>query len=206
MYIRYIKRIFDFIAALFGILILSPLFLLIAIWVKLDSKGPVFYKQCRVGQNNKFFWILKFRSMSINAENGGVLTVGSRDPRVTRSGYYLRKCKLDELPQLINVLVGEMSIVGPRPETEQYIRSYPKEQMELILSLKPGITDIASIRYRHENDILKEAEDPHQLYTERILPNKIRYKLLYVKECSFILDLKIIFWTLYEVLFNREEE
>ncbi len=194
-----IKRIFDIVFSAFGLIVLSPLFLIIAIWIKLDSKGPVFYKQVRVGKNSKDFQIIKFRSMQINAEKGRLITIGQRDPRITSSGYYIRKYKLDELPQLINVLKGEMSFVGPRPEVRKYVALYNTEQQK-VLSVQPGITDIASIKYKNENELLATAADPDKTYIEKIMPDKLKYNLEYIEQQSFLFDLKIIFKTLKEVV------
>ena len=146
-------RFFDFILSLVGLVVLAPIFIVLAIWIKIDSKGPVFYKQVRVGQNGIDFGLFKFRSMVVDADKKGLITVGGRDPRITRSGYFIRKYKLDELPQLINVLLGDMSLVGPRPEVRKYVELYTDEQQK-VLSVKPGITDYASIEYMDENEIL----------------------------------------------------
>ena len=147
------KRLFDIIASGIGLLLLCPLFLIIGIWIKLDSSGPIFYRQVRVGRYNQDFRIFKFRSMRTDADKGSLVTIGGRDPRITRSGYFIRKFKIDELPQLINVFVGDMSIVGPRPEVRHYVNYWTKEQMH-VLDVRPGITDPASIRYRNENELL----------------------------------------------------
>lgn len=194
-----LKRLFDIISSAIGLILLSPVFLFVFIWIKLDSKGPVFYKQVRVGKNGKDFKILKFRSMRQNADKGSLITIGGRDPRVTRSGYYIRKYKLDELPQLINVLKGDMSIVGPRPEVRRYVDLYTKEQLR-VLTVKPGITDIASIKYRNENEILEKAEDPNKVYIETIMPDKLKYNLEYIDKQSFLFDIKLIIKTFKEVI------
>ena len=152
-------RFFDFLFTILGLIILSPLFLIVAIWIKLDSNGPVFYKQTRVGRNNKDFKLLKFRSMVTDADTKGLITVGGRDPRVTQSGYFIRKYKLDELPQLINVLIGDMTLVVPRPEVRKYVAMYNGPQRK-VLSMKPGITDYASIEYVEAKEILGMAEKP----------------------------------------------
>ncbi len=193
------KRVFDIIASGLGLLILSPLFLVIAVWVKLDSPGPVFYKQVRVGRNNKDFYLYKFRSMRVGSDKKGLITVGGRDPRVTRSGYYIRKYKLDEFPQLINVFKGDMSLVGPRPEVRKYVDLYTPEQMH-VLEVRPGITDLASIRYRNENELLEQAADPEQYYRDVVMQDKLRINLEYVAGHSFIKDLKIIFMTFKAVV------
>ncbi|RRJ89571.1 sugar transferase [Paenimyroides tangerinum] len=193
------KRIFDIVSSGIGLLFLSPIFLFLAIWIKMDSKGPVFYKQVRVGKNNKDFKIFKFRSMRMGADKLGLITVGGRDPRVTNSGYYIRKYKLDELPQLINVFIGDMSVVGPRPEVRKYVDLYTKDQRK-VLTVKPGITDIASIKYRNENELLEKADDPDKMYIEVIMPDKLKYNLEYIDKQSFFFDLKLIFWTFKEII------
>ena len=148
------KRLFDIIASGMGLLILSPILIVIAIWIKLDSPGPVFYRQVRVGRNNKDFRICKFRSMRVGSDKGSLVTIGGRDPRITKSGYFIRKFKIDELPQLINVFIGDMSLVGPRPEVRHYVNYWTTEQMH-VLDVRPGITDPASIRFRNENELLE---------------------------------------------------
>lgn len=193
------KRLFDIISSGCGLIVLSPIFIVIAIWVKLDSKGPVFYRQIRVGKDNKDFRLFKFRSMKIGADRQGLITVGGRDPRVTRSGYYIRKYKLDELPQLINVFIGDMSVVGPRPEVRKYVDLYTPEQMR-VLSVRPGITDLASIRYRNENELLETVDEPETYYREVIMQDKLKINLEYVDNRSFWGDIKLIFATLYAVV------
>lgn len=190
------KRIFDLLASGFGLLVLSPVFLLIVLSIKLDSPGPVFFRQERVGRFGTVFRIHKFRTMVADAEKKGLqITVGA-DARVTRTGAVLRKYKLDELAQLIDVFIGDMSLVGPRPEVPKYVDYYPAESRNIILSVKPGITDWASIEYKDENEILGRASDPHKAYIEEVLPIKIGYYLDYVKNRSLIGDIKIIFATL----------
>ncbi|MGM7552403.1 sugar transferase [Myroides odoratimimus] len=193
------KRIFDIVSSGIGLIFLSPIFLFLAIWIKIDSKGPVFYKQVRVGKNGKDFKIFKFRSMRQDSDKQGLITVGGRDPRVTNSGYYIRKYKLDEFPQLINVFVGDMSVVGPRPEVRKYVDLYNKEQLR-VLSVRPGITDIASIKYRNENELLEKAIDPDKTYIEEIMPDKLNYNLEYIDKASFTYDLKLIFMTFKEIV------
>lgn len=193
------KRIFDVTASGLGLLLLSPLFLIVAIWIKLDSPGPVFYRQTRVGRYNKDFRLLKFRSMRIGSDKKGLITVGGRDPRVTRSGYYIRKYKLDELPQLINVFKGDMSLVGPRPEVRKYVDLYTPEQLH-VLDVRPGITDMASIRYRNENELLEQAADPEQFYRDTVMQDKLRINLEYVSDHSFFKDIKIILMTFKAVV------
>ena len=193
------KRLFDILASFIGLIIISPVFLILGIWIKLDSKGPVFYKQIRVGRGNKDFFLYKFRSMRVGADKDGLITVGGRDPRVTRSGYYIRKYKLDEFPQLINVLKGDMSLVGPRPEVRKYVEMYTPEQMH-VLDVRPGITDLASIRYRNENELLEKAEDPDKYYIEVIMQDKLRINLEYIKNHSFLYDIKLIFGTFWAII------
>lgn len=193
------KRIFDVTASGLGLLILSPLFLIVAIWIKLDSPGPVFYRQTRVGRNNKDFRLFKFRSMHVGSDKKGLITVGGRDPRVTRSGYWIRKYKLDELPQLINVFKGDMSLVGPRPEVRKYVDLYTPEQLH-VLDVRPGITDMASIRYRNENELLEQTADPEQFYRDTVMQDKLRINLEYVSDHSFFKDIKIILMTFKAVV------
>jgi lipopolysaccharide/colanic/teichoic acid biosynthesis glycosyltransferase len=198
----YMKRLFDIVASGLGLIVLSPLFLVLAIWIKLDSKGPVFYRQVRVGLNNKDFRIFKFRSMRVGADKGSLVTIGGRDPRVTRSGYWIRKFKLDELPQLINVFVGDMSLVGPRPEVRHYVDYYTPEQMH-VLDVRPGITDPASIKFRNENELMEKAEDPEKYYIEVIMQEKIRLYLEYVNHHSFLGDIGLIFKTFWTIIKDR---
>ncbi len=193
------KRLFDITASGLGLLVLSPLFLILAVWIKLDSPGPVFYRQVRVGRGNKDFRLFKFRSMRVGSDKKGLITVGGHDPRVTRSGYYIRKYKLDELPQLINVFIGDMSLVGPRPEVRKYVDLYTPEQLH-VLDVRPGITDMASIRYRNENELLEQAADPEQYYRDVVMQDKLRINLEYIADHSFIKDLKIIFMTFKAVV------
>ncbi|MET0982200.1 MAG: sugar transferase [Telluria sp.] len=189
------KRAFDLCAAALGVLLLSPLLAAIALWIRLDSTGPALFRQVRVGRYGIPFDILKFRTMSVQAGPQRLLTVG-RDPRITRAGQFLRKYKLDELPQLFNVLNGTMSLVGPRPEVARYVACYPPRERELVLSVKPGVTDWASILYKDENAILGQALDPEQAYIDTILPAKLAYYVRYVHERSFWVDLRIIVRTL----------
>ena len=194
-----IKRLFDFIASLIGIFLLSPCLILVAIWIKLDSEGPVFFRQVRVGLNGMSFEIHKFRTMRVNAELDGKLTVGE-DKRITNIGSFLRKYKLDELPQLLDVLIGKMSLVGPRPEVQEFIDVYPESVRDKILSVKPGVTDLASIEMVDENEILGQYKDARQAYIDLILPVKQKHYLEYVDAQSFWLDLKIIFLTVYKII------
>ena len=192
-------RFFDFILSLVGLVVLAPIFIVLAIWIKIDSKGPVFDKQVRVGQNGIDFGLFKFRSMVVDADKKGLITVGGRDPRITRSGYFIRKYKLDELPQLINVLLGDMSLVGPRPEVRKYVDLYTDEQQK-VLSVKPGITDYASIEYMDENEILGKSSDPEKTYIEEIMPEKIKYNMKYIQNKNVSEYFKIIFLTLLKIV------
>ncbi|MBK9638752.1 MAG: sugar transferase [Bacteroidetes bacterium] len=193
------KRLFDLLVSLMMSVLLSPLLLVLALAVKFSSKGPAFYMQERIGKNEKPFRIFKFRTMFLDADKKGLLTVGGRDPRVTPVGYFLRKYKLDELPQLFNVVLGEMSLVGPRPEVKRYVDMYSVEQRK-VLEVKPGITDYASIEYSNENELLGKAEDPEKMYVEEIMPAKLKLNLKYVEEKSFFVDLKIIFRTVLKIV------
>ena len=194
-----LKRLFDVVASGCGLLVLSPLFLLLAVWIKLDSAGPVFYRQTRVGRHNRDFQLYKFRSMRVGADRQGLITVGGHDPRVTRSGYFIRKYKLDELPQLINVILGDMSLVGPRPEVRKYVDLYTPEQMH-VLDVRPGITSLASIRYRNENDTLAQADDPDRCYIKQVMPDKLAIDLEYIARHSFWFDIRLIFKTFKEII------
>lgn len=193
------KRIFDILVSGIGLILLSPLLLIVAIWIKLDSHGPVFYRQVRVGRHNKDFRIFKFRSMRIGSDKGSLVTIGGRDPRITRSGYFIRTFKIDELPQLINVLIGDMSLVGPRPEVRHYVNYWTPQQMHA-LDVRPGITDPASIKYRNENELLAQAEDPEKYYIEVIMQEKIKLYLDYAKNSSFWYDIKLIFQTFWVII------
>jgi len=191
-------RFFDILFSSLGLIILSPLFLILAVWIKLDSKGPIFYKQLRVGKNDRDFYLLKFRTMVVDADKNGLITVGERDPRVTRAGYFFRKYKLDELPQLVNVLQGNMSLVGPRPEVRKYVEMYTPEQRK-VLSVKPGLTDYASILYIDENKVLAKSDDPERTYIDIIIPEKIRYNIKYIEHQSVKEYFKIIFLTISRI-------
>ncbi len=188
------KRIFDFTAALLGLILLAPLFALVALWIKIDSRGPVFFLQQRVGKRGVPFNIVKFRTMREDAGESQ-LTLG-HDKRITKAGKFLRQYKLDEFPQLFNVLNGTMSLVGPRPEVPRYVACYPPEVRAVVLSVLPGITDWASIYYKEENSLLGRSANPEQAYLETILPVKLKYNLRYVHERSFWNDIRIIFTTL----------
>lgn len=194
-----IKRIFDIFISLVGLIILGPFFVLIAAWVKLDTQGPVFFRQIRVGKNGREFRIHKFRTMVNDAENKGEkITVGN-DKRITKSGKFLRKHKLDELPQLLDVLYGDMSLVGPRPEVPEYMNVYPNDLRHKVLSVKPGITDQASIEMKDENQLLSRYADPKKAYIEEILPIKQKYYLSYVENRNLLLDIQIILKTIYQI-------
>ncbi len=188
------KRIFDLFAALAGIVLLTPMFLVLAVWIKLDSRGPVFFRQQRVGRNGQLFNIIKFRTMH-DGDHEALLTIGN-DRRITQAGKFLRRHKLDEFPQLFNVVAGSMSLVGPRPEVPRYVDCYPPEVRSVVLSVTPGITDWASIYYKEENSLLSRSSNPEQAYLDTILPAKLKYNVRYVHERSFWNDIRIIFTTL----------
>lgn len=192
-------RLFDILFSFFGLLLLMPFFLVIWTIIVLTSKGGGFYKQMRVGKNGTDFSLYKFRSMRKDADKGSLITVGGRDPRITRIGYFIRKFKIDELPQLFNVLKGDMSLVGPRPEVRKYVDMYNDEQKK-VLSLRPGITDYASIEYVDENEILGNAENPDEVYISQILPDKIRLNMKYIENHSVKEYFKIIFLTVFKIL------
>lgn len=200
-----IKRLFDFFSALFGLLLLSPILIGCAFWIRLDSPGPIFYRGVRVGKRGLPLRIFKFRSMVLNADQIGGPSSSDDDPRITRVGKFLRKYKLDELPQLLNVLKGEMSLVGPRPEVPQEVATYSEEEKQ-ILTVLPGITDWASLRFHDEGEILKGSADPHAAYREKIRPEKLRLALRYVHDHSFLTDLKIIFETLKTLVKSRTSQ
>ncbi|MFL0352523.1 sugar transferase [Xanthomarina sp. GH4-25] len=189
-----IKRLFDIIFSFVGIALLLPILLIIAFLIKIESKGSLFYLQTRVGKHHKDFKIFKFRTMLVDSDKKGLLTLGDRDPRITKIGYFLRKYKLDELPQLINVLIGNMSFVGPRPEVRKYVNYYSKED-DIIFSVKPGITDYASISFRNEAELLKTTNNPETYYIEHILPEKLKLNKEYINSNNLFTDLKIIFKT-----------
>lgn len=191
-------RFLDFLLSFLGLILLSPFFLLIALFIKISSSGAVLYKQSRIGLKGVEFSVYKFRTMRLNSDKLGLITVGGRDPRVTPIGYYLRKYKLDELPQLINVLTGDMSLVGPRPEVKKYVDLYNHEQSK-VLTIRPGITDWASIYYRDENVILGHSADPEKEYIEKVMPDKIKYNLIYIENYGPVEYFKIIFSTLWHI-------
>ena len=193
------KRLFDVLFSFIGLILLVPFFIIIALLIVIDSRGGVFYNQIRVGKDNVEFRLLKFRSMQVNADNKGLLTIGGKDSRITRVGYYIRKYKIDELPQLINVLIGNMSLVGPRPEVRKYVDLYTAAQKQ-VLSIRPGITDYASIEYSNENDLLANAENPEQLYIHQIMPEKLKLNMKYIADKNMLTDFKIILKTLTKII------
>ena len=192
------KRLCDIVLSALGLIIFCPLFLVRSIWVALDSTGGVFYRQTRVGRGGRDFKLLKFRSMRIGADKKGLITVGEKDARITKSGYYIRKYKFDELPQLINVLKGDMSFVGPRPEVRKYVDLYTAEQL-CVLNVRPGITDPASIQYSNENELLEKAENPEQYYINTVMPDKLRINLEYLEKRTLWSDFKVIIKTISKV-------
>jgi lipopolysaccharide/colanic/teichoic acid biosynthesis glycosyltransferase len=196
---KMLKRIFDIFFSIIGLVILFPFIIVIGLLIVIDSPGGAFYSQVRVGKYNKDFYLFKFRSMSTGADKKGLLTVGGKDSRITRIGYFIRKYKIDELPQLLNVFLGDMSLVGPRPEVRKYVDLYNNNQKN-VLNVKPGITDYASIEYSQENEILGKAENPEQVYIEAIMPAKLKLNLKYIEEKSIITDIKIIFKTIWKIL------
>ena len=191
------KRVFDLSAAILGLLVLSPLFLVAALAIKLDSRGPVFFRQRRVGRHGVEFRIFKFRSMTVgqDAAAPGITALG--DARITRVGGFLRRYKIDELPQLLNVVGGDMSFVGPRPELPKYVAMYPAETRDIVLSVRPGITDYAAIEFRNESALLADAKDPERVYVDRIMPRKLELYVQYVSDQSLWLDLRLIVKTLF---------
>lgn len=193
------KRIFDIVSSACAIFILAPVFLIIALLIRIDSRGPIIYRQKRVGKNNQDFYLNKFRTMVTDADKKGQLTVGMRDSRITRIGYFLRKYKLDEFPQLINVMNGEMSIVGPRPEVRKYVNLYSEEQQTVLQAL-PGLTDPASLAYINENEILGKAENPEKIYIEEVMPAKLELNLQYIDRQNLKTDIDLIFQTLKKII------
>lgn len=191
------KRLFDIIFSLVGIFLILPFFIIICLIIIIESRGGVFYSQTRVGKNNVDFKILKIRTMYKDSDKKGLLTVGSRDARITKTGYFLRKYKIDELPQLLNILAGQMSFVGPRPEVRKYVALYNAEQMK-VLSVRPGLTDLASLMYYNESEYLSTFEDPEQNYIQVVMPHKIALNLEYIRKQNFWQDIKIIFKTLFK--------
>jgi lipopolysaccharide/colanic/teichoic acid biosynthesis glycosyltransferase len=193
------KRAFDIFFSLIGLILLLPLIGILAIWITMDSPGGAFYRQWRVGRNGKEFRLLKFRTMALGSDLKGLLTIGGRDPRVIPPGYFLRSSKLDELPQLFNVLKGDMSLVGPRPEVKKYVDLYTPEQRK-VLEVRPGITDLASIEYSRESELLAASSDPEKFYIEEVMPAKLALNLKYIREQSLMNDVKIIFKTFEKLL------
>ncbi|MEZ9036664.1 sugar transferase [Vibrio cyclitrophicus] len=194
-----LKRVFDLVSCIMGLVLLAPLFIIVAIWIKLDSSGPIFFRQERVGKNGEVFRIHKFRTMRSDSENEGRLTVG-KDSRITASGQFLRKSKVDELPQLIDVVLGKMSLVGPRPEVQEFIDEYPSAIRQIVLSVRPGITDKASIEMVDENEILGKYDDPRKAYIEQVLPIKQNFYIDYVEKQTFFGDIKIILKTINKII------
>ncbi|MBS7314550.1 MAG: sugar transferase [Candidatus Onthomorpha sp.] len=190
------KRLFDIVCSFFGLVFLSWLFVFVALWVGLSSRGGVFYRQRRVGRCNRDFTIYKFRSMRVNSDRQGLLTIGGRDGRITKAGVFIRKYKLDELPQLFNVLRGDMSFVGPRPEVRKYVELYTEEQKK-VLTVRPGITSLSSIKYRNENEILSRSDNPEQYYIDVIMQDKLAIELDYLEQRSLLTDIKVIFQTIF---------
>lgn len=193
------KRLFDIVFALFGLILLFPFLLLISILIKLDSQGAVFFIQSRVGKNNKDFNIFKFRTMNIHSDDMGLLTLGNDDSRITKIGYFLRRYKIDEFPQLINIIKGDMSFVGPRPELRYYVNFYNEDDM-VIFKVRPGITGLASLKYRNEVELLKAAENPEEFFIKTIIPDKLEYNKEYIRQRNFFFDLKLIGLTIVKVI------
>ncbi len=195
-----VKRLFDIFFSLVGVIILTPLFLIVSFLVKISSPGPIFFKQERVGRNGKIFKIYKFRTMQKNAPYvGNTFATPKDDPRITKVGYYLRRMNIDELPQLINVIRGEMSLVGPRPEVPEVVSLY-KEEYKKILSIRPGMTDFASLEFRREGDVLASARDAYSHYIQELVPQKIKLNLRYLDEQTFLLDIKLIVKTIFKII------
>jgi lipopolysaccharide/colanic/teichoic acid biosynthesis glycosyltransferase len=194
-----VKRIFDIFFSLIILAVFFPFGLIIAVFIALESKGGIFYKQERIGKNQIPFYLFKYRTMRKDADKSGKLTVGMRDPRITRTGYYLRKFKLDEFPQFLNVLIGEMSIVGPRPEVKEYVALYTVEQLN-VLSVKPGITDYASLEYFNENEILGKSDNPQQTYIDEVMPEKLKLNQKYIQHPTLVHDLKIMWLTFLKII------
>ena len=193
------KRLFDILSSFFVLIHIWPFMLIIAMLVVFSGRGGVFFTQKRVGRNEKEFKLYKFRTMRLDSEQKGQLTVGGDDPRITKAGRFLRRFKLDELPQLLNVLAGSMSVVGPRPEVSKYTNMYTPEQKK-VLSVRPGLTDYASIEYIDENDLLGQSQDPEKTYIDEVMPAKLKLNLKYIEEQGFFTDLRIIFKTLGKII------
>ncbi|WP_418603892.1 sugar transferase [Hwangdonia sp.] len=194
-----VKRVFDLVFSFIGLLLLAPFLILIAILIKVDSKGHVLFIQNRVGKNNVDFNIFKFRTMHVKSEKKGLLTLGNHDSRITKIGYFLRRYKIDEFPQLINILKGDMSFVGPRPELRYYVNFYNDDDMR-IFKVRPGITGLASLKYRNEVELLKAAENPEEFFIKTIIPDKLRFNKMYIEKRNFFFDLKLIFLTVIKVI------
>ncbi len=195
------KRVFDTCSSLIVLVIGLPIFVLIALAIVIDSRGGIFFRQIRVGKNEQEFGLFKFRTMKPDSEALGQITVGGRDPRVTRVGYWLRRFKFDEFPQLINILIGDMSIVGPRPEVPKYVKLYTTEQKK-VLSVRPGLTDYASLEYINENELLEKSSNPNETYINEIMPAKLKLNLKYIDENSLWVDFKLIFMTIAKLFKN----
>ena len=192
------KRVFDIVSSLLVLIIFSPFFFIISIIILLESKGGVIYKQIRIGKNETPFYLLKFRTMKVDSDKQGLLTIGKNDSRITRFGKFLRKSKLDEIPQLFNIIKGDMSVVGPRPEVPKYVAYYNSEQKK-VLSVRPGLTDYASLVYINENELLGGTENAEQVYITQIMPDKLKLNLQYLNDHSFLLDIKLIFKTIFQL-------
>jgi lipopolysaccharide/colanic/teichoic acid biosynthesis glycosyltransferase len=192
------KRIFDIVSSIIALVIFSPVLIIISVWIVLDSRGGIFYRQIRVGKNRKEFGLYKFRSMRPDSDKAGQITIGN-DARVTKVGRFIRRFKIDEIPQLINILKGDMSVVGPRPEVPKYVNMYSEEQLK-VLTVLPGLTDFASIEYLDEQKILGAAPDPDKAYIEEVMPSKLKLNLKYIAERSFWLDIKLIFRTIGKIV------
>lgn len=199
MYKLFLKRVFDIFFSLLGLIVLSPILLIVAVWIKLSTREKIFYKQVRMGQNLRLFEIYKFQTMVPDADKMGPLVTVGEDPRVTKPGRFLRKYKIDELPQLFNVLKGDMSFVGPRPEVPKYLTYYTDEQLKLF-KIKPGITDYASIEFRDEEEYLSENQDKPNFYEEVLLPRKLEYSIYYLNRIAIGSDIIIIFRTIFKVI------
>jgi lipopolysaccharide/colanic/teichoic acid biosynthesis glycosyltransferase len=192
------KRVFDLVASFAVLLIVWPILLGISLAIALETRGGVFYRQIRVGKNAREFLLFKFRSMAANSDKSGQLTVGENDNRITKVGYILRKTKLDEVPQLLNILLGDMSVIGPRPEVPKYVALYTETQKK-VLSVRPGLSDYASLEYMKENELLAKSDNPEQTYINEIMPEKLALNLRYIKEQSLLVDFKIIFATVFKI-------
>lgn len=196
-----LKRSFDVVFSILGLITLSPILLVISLLIKLDSKGPILFMQGRVGKDNVDFDIYKFRTMRVQSDKKGLLTLGNDDARITKIGYFLRRYKIDEFPQLINIIKGDMSFVGPRPELRYYVNFYNENDMN-IFKVRPGITGLASLKYRNEVELLKAAKDPEKFFIETIIPDKLRFNKTYIKKQSFFFDLKLIGLTIIKVVWK----